>query len=59
MLRRQKKNFIETQNSIQEQIAQYEHDTQLKMKEVEKKKTKAEQLKKEIMEIKQKNEEDR
>ena len=59
MLRRQKKNFIETQNSIQEQIAQYEHDTQLKMKEDEKKKTKAEQLKKEIMEIKQKNEEDR
>lgn len=44
MLRREKKNFIETQNSIQEQIRKYEHDTEEKMKEVERKKVKAEQL---------------
>lgn len=46
MLRREKKNFLETQKLLQEQIEKYENDTAEKMKEVEKKKAKAEQLKK-------------
>ena len=45
MLRREKKNFLESQKSLEEQIKKYEADSQEKLSQIEEKKKRAEELK--------------
>ena len=52
MLRREKKNYIEMLNSLQEQIKRYEGESQEKLGLIELKKRRAEELKEEIVHIK-------
>lgn len=56
MLRREKKNYIEMQISLEEQIQKFEVESKQKIDLIDKKKKRAEELKEEIIQIKSKNE---
>ena len=59
MLRREKKNYLQMLTSLEEQIGEYEAESQEKLQLIERKKRRAEELKEEIAEIKSKNEVER
>jgi chromosome segregation ATPase len=59
MLRREKKNYIEMLGSLEQQIQKYEEESQNKLVMIESKKRRAEEVKEEIVRIKEKNEMER
>ena len=53
MLRREKKNYIESQKLLEEQIKNYEQESAEKLHQIEQKKKRAEDLRDEIVKIKE------